>query len=230
MLPAASLPSSLPQPFLFALEESTGRLELYPAVWGAVEDLTKPEPDLRRQALVRLVALNAPRLSPLVAYVLATRLIDPDIETRTSVIRILGDVLSPDENGFPAPEEVRNILYYYLSHVRTRTIFGLLQVTARDPSFLRPVERILNSCPYAGTHLTDILTDSHASLEIRQQAVILIGQVGYLDALSALEKIETRLEARLNGQKTMPFAPLSRSSEGELLPAIRVTLNLLRSP
>jgi hypothetical protein len=228
MFPDTSEPA-LPQPFLFVLEESTGNLELFPAVWSAVEDLTKPDAHLRRKALEDLINLNAPRFSPIVAYVLATRLTDPDLENRSMVIRIIGKVLALDERGFPAPEEVRIVLHHYLSSLRTRQFYGLLQVSARDPSILLAVARILDFCAYAGTHLLDILSDIHAPLDIRQQAVRLIGQVGFLDALPALEKIENRLEARLNGQKTMPFAPPPGLNEAQLLPTIRETLNLLRA-
>jgi hypothetical protein len=90
--------------------------------------------------------------------------------------------------------------------------------------------RILDACAFAGSHLTDILADIHTPIEIRQQAVELIGEVGFTDALPALEKLKNRLEARLNGQKTMPFAPLAGINESQLLPAIRKTLNSLRAP
>jgi hypothetical protein len=229
MFPKASGPD-FPQPFLFVLEESTGNLELFPTVWGAVEDLIKPDANLRRNALNDLIAINAPRLSPIVSYVLATRLTDPDIETRRIVIRTIGEVLAPDVRGYPAPEEVRSVLQNYLSSLRTRQIYALLQVSVGDPAMFHPVARILDACAYAGSHLTDILSDIHAPLEIRQQAVKLIGQVGFIDAVAALEKIENRLETRLNGQKSMPFAPPLSLNESQLLPTIRETLNLLRAP
>jgi hypothetical protein len=229
MIPKSSGPD-LPQPFLFVLEESTGNLELFPTVWGAVEDLIKSDAYQRRNSLNDLIAINAPRLSPLVAYVLATRISDPDIEIRRVVIHTIGEVLAPDESGYPAPEDVRNVLRNYFSALRTRQIYSLLQVVVQDPSAIHSVARILDTCAYAGSHLTDILLDTHAPIEIRRQAVLLIGQVGFIDAVPSLEKIENRLEARLNGQKTMPFAPPPSVSEGQLLPAIRDTLQLLRAP
>ena len=223
-------PGRLQQPLLFVLEESAGSFELFPEVWGALEDLTKSDSALRRSAIDRLIELRAPRLSPLAAYVLSTRLDDPDIEIRCRVIRLVGETLGTDENGLPAPEEVRRVLLYYLSHIRTRMIFAILQAASREDSLLQFVERILDACPYAGANLTDLLTDTHAPLEIRHQAAIIIGRVGYLDAIPALEKIESRLEARLNGQKTMPFAPHPSSNETDLLPSIRETINILRAP
>jgi hypothetical protein len=58
----------------------------------------------------------------------------------------------------------------------------------------------------------------------------LIGRVGYLDALPALERLLARLESRLHGQQAMPFAPKSSLEEAELLPDLQLTLTLLRSP
>jgi len=229
MLPKGSA-TKTPQPALFTLEESTGNLELFPAVWSAIENVIKTEPHLRRKALEELKTLNAPRLSPLVAYVLATRITDPDLEIRAQVIKILGDILTPDERGHPAPDEVRSVLRNYLSSLRTRQIFALLQISAMDATAFLPVARILDTCSFAGTHLTAILADVHTPIEIRRQAVELIGEVGFTDALPALERLENRLEARLNGQKTMPFAPSAAANESQLLPAIRKTLNILRSP
>jgi hypothetical protein len=52
------------QPGLFTLTESTGSIELFPAVWSAAEDLTMPSVELQRDALDRLLQLNAPRFSP----------------------------------------------------------------------------------------------------------------------------------------------------------------------
>lgn len=222
--------TDIPQPALFPLEESTGSFEIFPAVWAALEKLVRSEPQLRRNALEQLEALNAPRLSPLVAYVLATRLTDPDLEIRSQVIRLLGDILSPDSKGHPAPDEVRNALRMYLSSLRTRQIYALLQISVIDPSTYPAVARILDACAFAGSHLADILADVHVPIEIRQQAVELIGEVGFTDALPALEKLKNRLEARLNGQKTMPFAPPAGLNESQLLPAIRKSLNNLRAP
>jgi HEAT repeat protein len=220
----------VPQLPLFALEESKGSIELFPAVWSAVEDLTLSDPKIRWDALDRLLQLNAQRFSPIVAYILVTRLGEPDLKLRTRIVQALGEILVPDENGQPAPEEVRKSLAYYLSHLRTRRIFSLLQVSAFDSGMEGHVARLLDPCPFAGNHLLDILSDIKAPLDIRQQAAQMIGRVGYLDALPALERLAARLVARLNGQKSMPFAPPSIAFEGDLLPAIHKAIDLLKAP
>ena len=222
--------SRLHQPSLFSQDESTGRVELFPAVWKAVEDLTMPDLKLRRNALDRLIELNAPRFSPIVAYVLVTCLTYPDLAFRSQVIKTLGEILVPDGDGHPAPDEVRKSLTHYLAQMRTRQVFALLQVTTDHPALEGHAARFLDACPHAGNHLVDILCDNKVSLAVRKQAVQMIGRVGYLEALPALDRLAARLETRISGQRTMPFAPPPGSNESDLLPAVQATLAILRAP
>jgi len=219
-----------PQPQLFLLEESIGTIELFPAVWSALEDLTEADPEIRLNALEQLIELDAPRFSPVVSYILVTKITESILELRARIIEALGKVLTPDENGFPAPEDVRNSLHLYLSGFRTRQIYALLQVSAEYDSLEEHVCRLLNACPFAGNHLIDILNDSKTPIEIRMQAAVLIGKVGYLYTLPAMEKLARRLEARRFGQKTMGFAPQRNSIESSLLPVVNEALRTLRAP
>jgi len=69
------------QPRLFGPESnSTGSAELFPAIWNAAEDLANMVPAVRRLALECLENTGAARISPLVSYLIATRLCDPDLE------------------------------------------------------------------------------------------------------------------------------------------------------
>ena len=220
----------LPQPSLFVLEDSTGHFELFPAVWVAVENLTLPDADIRHKALDCLLELNAPRFSPVVAYLLATRLTDPDLKLRARIVKTLGEILALDNEGRPAPDDVRNSLILNPSQVRTRQVFALLQVLADDKSLESHIAHLIDACPYASNHLVDILNDHKAPLEVRKQAAVMIGRVGFLDAMASLERLESKLETRLNGQKTMPFAPPPSLDEADLLPTVRTALNSLRTP
>jgi hypothetical protein len=217
--------------FIEVAETSIGVAELFPAVWNAAEGLTSPITRIRSEALDRLLELGAPRLSPLVAYLLATRLIDPDISLRYRVIQILGELLALDEQGRLAPEPVRRHLSGYLAQMRTRNIFALLEVAVSDPRAEPHISRLLNACPFAGNHLAEILADRNITLPIRQQAAYFIGRVGFLDALPTLERLAARLGTRLSGQQSMPFAPPpSGQDESELLPVVQNALRLLRFP
>jgi hypothetical protein len=223
-----TLQINLSQPALFDFTHTTrGAVELFPEVWGAMEDLIVPKSALRLAAIERLVQLGAPRLSGLVAYLLATRLTDPDLTIRKRIIRVLVEVFSPDERGQLAPETVRGILSTYLVDLNPRAISCLVEASINDPSVISHVARLLNYCPDAASHLVDILTDRKASLEKRRRAAELIGKVGYLEAVPALERLQGRLAARLRGQQSMPFAPPPTPDEAELLPVVEHALSLM---
>lgn len=220
----------LPQLPLFDLEETRGSLELFPAVWMAMENLTAPEANTRHAALDRLLELSAPRFSAVVAYLLVTRIADPDLCLRKRIVEALGAILGQDMEGYPAPEEVRASLRYYLSQMRTRRVYAILQVADSDDGITDCAARLLDACPFAGNHLLEILNDQKAPLKIRKTAAIALGRVGYLDALPSLEKLQIRLEAKINGQKTMPFAAANYSDEAELLSPIQSSISILRTP
>jgi hypothetical protein len=221
---------NLSQPALFDFNEpSSGAMELFPTVWSAAEDLTSPEASTRRAGLECLVEMGAPRLSPLIGYLLATRLTDPDLRLRTRVVQVLSDVLAPDEQGHNAPEAVSRILRAYLSQIRLRPIYALLEVVEADGSLNRPVARLLNCCPYGGNHLAAILIERLFDVRIRQKAAHMIGLVGFLDTLPTLERLATRLQARLTGQQSMPFAPVEGPDESALLPDVQSALVVLKA-
>ena len=219
------------QPALFEIgSTSVGILELFPDVWAACEALSNPDDDIRRSGLERLAEIGAARLSPLVVYLLATRLSDPELDLRARTAQILGDVLAPDAEGNTAPAEVLTALKEHLSQMRTRQVFALLQISAAQPECEPQVARLLNACAYAGVHLTEILASRKAPIEIRKQAARFIGLVGYLDALPSLERIVTRLEGRLKGQQAMPFVPPAGVDELDLLPEAQSALAMLQAP
>ncbi len=225
-----SLPE-LKQPPLFQFgESSAGAVELFPTVWSACEDLVAPDPELRHKGLDQLLALGAPRLSPLVTYLLTTRLADTDTSLRVRVAQTLGGLLLPDLEGRPTPEPVRRHLVSALSQMRTRSIYALLEVAYDGADTAASVARLLNVCPYAGGHLVEILNERKLPLTVRRAAVDFIGSVGYLEAIPALERLATRLEARLGGQQSMPFAPPAVQDETDLLPVVLAALAMLKAP
>lgn len=221
------------QPPLFEFGEAApGALELFPAVWSAAEDLVSPELAARQRGLASLEEMGAARYSPLVAYLLFTRLSDADLGLRQQVIYLLSALLIPDERGFAAPEPVRRCLTTALGQMRTRSIFGLLEVLAAEPGAEGMIARLLNACPHAGHHLVDILSERKNPLAVRHAAAQLIGRVGYLDAIPALERLAARLETRRSGQQAMPFAapPASATDEVDLLPVVNAALARLLAP
>lgn len=219
------------QPTLFDLGESSrGVAEIFPAIWHLCEAAVSPDVDVRRGAIRQIVETDAGRLLPLVSYILATRITEMDINLRVLVIGALSDILLPDRDGLPPPEAVRQCLTDYLAQMRTRQIYALLQVLPDRPDMEQSVARLLNTCPYAGNQLAEILASRKVPLEIRRHAVRLIGLVGYLDAIPALERSLARLESRLNGQQSMSFAPVDMVEDAVLIPDIRRALDFLHSP
>lgn len=219
------------QPVLIDLQDqSTGAVELFPAVWSAAEDLISPDIHTRMAGLDTLLKLNAPRLSPLITYLLITRISDPDITLRSRIVNALGELLMADDEGHVTPEPVRMCLFVYLNQMRTRPIFSLLEVGIEYPQEQENIARIFNVSSNSGRHLADILSDRKAPLLIRKQATYYIGLVGYLDAIPTLERLSSKFESRLNGQQAMSFATSSATEEIELLPIIQDTLSLLNTP
>jgi len=219
------------QPVLFDLgETSSGVVELFPGVWHLCEGLISADIAIRRSSVEQLLGTQAARLLPMVAYILATRITEPDFEIRAKVVYLLGEILLPDEQGRPAADSVRQSLNAYLAQIRTRQIYAMLQLLPRQPDLEPGVARLLNACPYAGNQLADILSSRKVPLDIRRYAVRMIGLVGYLDAIPALERQLARLETRLHGQQSLAFAPVDMVEDAALIPDIRRALAFLQSP
>ena len=211
-------------------DTASGALEIFPEVWGALEKLTSPDLLERRDALDCLIVLDAARLSPLVSYLVATRIYDPDLELRSKVVDVLGKILSPRETGKLAAPKVRLHLKEYCLQMGNRGFLMLLEVANAYPDTESKVASLFNLCSQSGEGLVKIMGDRKIPFELRRQAIIYIGIVGFLEAIPALEKFENRLESRMNGQKTMSFAPPSVSEENTLLPVIQTTLAMLQEP
>jgi len=218
------------QPKLFNMfDAAEGALELFPALWFAAEELTSPDPSTRQGAVDRLVDLDAPKLSPLIGYLLATRIIDSDIEIRQQIVGILGGLLSVQGDDIVTPEKVRVHIKAYLSTMRRRGVYSLLQVSDQYPSSESDVATLLNACSFAGNALSDIVLDRKLPVQIRRQAVNFISQVGFLDAIPALDRLRTRLESRMEGQTAMPFAPSQAREDISLLPNVQAALSILKA-
>lgn len=195
-------------------------------VWDAAEALASPDLETRIRGVSRLVEVDAVRQSSLIAYLFATRMTETDIQLRTRVVGAVAGVFNLDVHGFETRSEIRDSLMHFLSAMRTRQIFALLQVMAFDPSAEPAVATLLSYCSFAGEYLADIAGDRQAPLSIRKLAVYFTGQIGFLDAEPALARLGVRLGSRLNSRWSQP----DENDEASLSPLIEQALKVLRAP
>ena len=219
------------QSSLFSLEKAGPvSMELTPEIWSAAQTLISPNSDQRYASLQRLEELGVIQYSPLVVYLVSSCITDPDLNFRAKVVEVLAKLIGVEARNQVIPDDIRNQLRNSLSRMRTREIISLLQVAQNDSACTRAVATLMDMCPYAGKHLADILIDRDTSLAIRKLAILMIGEVGFLDALSTLERLHNRLEARINGQQTLGFTTRESNDELILLPSLCEALKLLRAP
>jgi len=211
-------------------DTSSGTLELLPKLWFAAEALSSSKVSDRRTGLEMILEQRAPRISPLLTYLLFTRITDPDLEIRKLVVEALVDVMGPDDEGLPAAESVRVNLHAHLSQMESSKIIALLEAAAFDPSVEPNIDILIKTCTDSGNILADIANDRTQSINIRELAIILIGRIGCLDAQPTLERLASRLESKMNGQQVMPFNRVDEKHEVALLPSIRIALDYLRAP
>lgn len=207
----------------------SSRFEYLPALWQAAEALTAPDLDTRRGGLGHIVEYAVASDSPLIAYILATRIIEPDIELRTRIVKILGGASTAlQEQSIKEP--AFSNLPAYLAQMRTRQIFSLLEVVEYDPSAEEAVTALLSLCSFAGVHLGEILSERRHPIKIRELAAFFIGQIGYVDALPALERLVNRIESRMNGKNGAYDRSLNEINDIVLLSPIKNSINKLHAP
>jgi hypothetical protein len=221
--------SNIQLPLFVYGEPTENILDLLPAVWNATESLASPDAVTRNHGIDALLELGVQRASPLVAYVLATKLSDPEITIRRRIAYILGDLIIDDPAISHTPENVRKAISNVLQTMREETIYGLLEVAVMDPRVEKSIYQLFNGCPMAGRHLGDILSQWKNPLAIRQKAIYFVGLVGYTEALPVMERLMNRLEARQNGQYAMSFAPPSSQHDEDILPILRIAIDRLKA-
>ena len=174
------------------------RADLLAEILDAAEALIAPDVMIRMAGVERLEASDAIRQLPFIAYLLTTRLTEPDIVLRTRIVKALGYASGESMGSQKLDASVQKTLIFHLSQIRTREIFALLQVAEYDKSSEPCIASLLACCSFAGGHLSQILSARDTSLEIRRQATHFIGLLGYLDALPVLERMASRFETRMN--------------------------------
>ena len=220
------------QPNLISLElpETQALLELFPGVWMAAEQLGSQDVTRRHQALDELLRTNAPRISPLIGYLLTTRILDPDLRLRMRIVEALANVMRRDSDGKYAVDSVRSHIIAGLTYVGEIGILALLELAEKDQTLIPHISKLINFIPKAGENLKVFAGNREQKIEIRRMAIFFIGRIGYVEAIGELNRLRNRIETRHEGQKRMPFAPPAADDREEgLLQEINKTLSALRT-
>jgi hypothetical protein len=211
-------------------ETTPAELDGLSAVWQAAEALSSPNLEARRAGFDSLIAVRAHTRYPLIAYLIATRLADPNMKFRSHIARIVVEILDAKHPGNHVLEAARIRLADYISQMRIRSIYALLQLAESGLSTVDDIAKILNYNPYAGAHLSDILSNWQMPVSIRKRAVILIERVGYIDALPILERVASRLESRYSDKQMSLWELEKGNGEASLLPVVKRALAVLQAP
>ena len=192
-------------------------------LWESAEAISSSELSERKRGFERLIEFDVVRRSPLITYLLATRIVEPDFTLRAYIVRVLAGILKTDSPANLSTEDVRLTLVNYLSQIDLREILALIQLAEIDPYAEEQIIHLLSACSCAGGHLINIANDRGTSIPIRKLSVKFIGRVGYLEAVPDLLRLETRLKARTKTNH-------NEDSQTNLLLLITQALTLLRTP
>ena len=174
-------------------------------IWQAAEGLVSPNSVEREKALDYLLDQGAPARSPLIAYLLATRLSDPDLEVRFHIVKALGSVIVRDGEGEELLDPVLSQLQSYLAYLNTEQILDLLEVSEQYLSAEESLIGIFRLASYAGNRLSGIVNDRKKPLGIRQKAIYFCGEAGYLEASTTLKVLISKIEKRNQILKRSPI-------------------------
>jgi HEAT repeat protein len=169
-------------------------LQTYRQVWAVMERLIDPDPMVRETALEDLPSLTEWQDQPLVIYLLANRLMDPNLEVRFHAVQLLGDVLNPESSSDELPAESLKSLTTYTTQIDKGQLIKLLEVSVAYLAAEEAIVRILQLCSYAGKVLGGIVNDRKLPLELRQQAIFMCGEVGFLSTAEAIRNLIQRVD------------------------------------
>jgi hypothetical protein len=165
-------------------------------VFKAAEDLVSPHVATREEALDSLMEGDISQKSPLIAYLITTRITDPDLEFRFHIIQAIGKILSPDKNGNLAEDGVITQVQSVIANMKKEQILDILAVADHYMTAETGLVEIFKLSSYAGSILSDIVIDQKVPVSIRQQAIYYCGEVGFLDTIHTLEGLRKRVEGR----------------------------------
>jgi len=165
-------------------------------IWQSAEMLVSPNNPEREKALEFLSDIGAPQKSPLIAYLLVSMISDPELETRFHVIQVLGSIIRGDGKNDCCSDQVLHYIQSFLARINREQILDLLEVAVQYLSAEQSLIELFKLCSYAGNILNGIVNDRKLPVQVRQSAIYFCGEVGFLDTITTLKGLVSRIEKR----------------------------------
>ena len=163
-------------------------------LWETAEGLISPDPYLRESALDQLKEIDGFYRSPLIAYLLVSRISDPELEIRFHLIQLLGSLVDYDAPGQHLTDQALSIAKDALDQMNKFHLIMLLEVSDSYLVAESAIKSILKLSSYAGDILSGIVNDWKLPISIRQQAVFFCGESGYISSRPTLQNLIQRVE------------------------------------
>ena len=167
-------------------------------LWETAEGLISPDPFLRESALDQFKEIDGLYRSPLIAYLLVSRISEPDLEIRFHLIQLLGSLVDYDSPGQHLTDQALSIAKDALDQMKKNQLIMLLEVSDSYLAAESAIKSILRLSSYAGVILSGIVNDLKLPVSIRQQAVYYCGEGGYIISRPTLQNLIQRVEKTRN--------------------------------
>jgi hypothetical protein len=163
-------------------------------LWDAAEGLISPDPNIRDSSLDQLKEIDGIHRSPLVAYLLVSRISEPDLEIRFHLIRLLGSLMDFESSGKSFSDQALDFAKDALDQMEKSQLIKILEVAESYLTAERAISNILKLSSYAGVGLSGIVNDRKLPVSVRQQAVFYCGEIGYLSSKPTLQNLVQRVD------------------------------------
>ena len=163
-------------------------------LWETTEGLLSPDPNIRESSLNNLKEIDGFYRSPLVAFLLLSRISEPDLEIRFHIIQFLGRLVDFDSSDQHFADQALIFAKDALDQMEKTQLIRLLEVSDSYLTAERAIKNILKLSSYAGVGLSGIVNDRKLPVSLRQQAVFFCGEVGYLSSRTTLQNLVQRVD------------------------------------
>lgn len=167
-------------------------------LWDTAEGLLSPDPNIRDNSLDRLEEIDGFFRSPLVAFLLVSRISEPDLEIRLHLIQLLGRLVDYNTPGQHLTDQSLVFAQDALDQMDKIQLIKILEVSDSYLAAEGAISNILKLSSYAGVGLSGIVNDRKLPVSLRQQAIFYCGEVGFLSSRPTLQNLVQRVEKAKN--------------------------------